>query len=283
MLFSFLFYQVFVSAQAGTKFLRELCSPDMDSLSVWRRRTTPHDRCRSLDLYLLLTRLDVSCDSIQVDFKIHQGHLQEFSEYRAWLCLPNGLRLMDGDCLWDGAFEREYSKLHRVVIQADTEGVYDLKAYCIAVDQTGAGVYRLESLVAIYGGEVTVLSSRELGTPSTDFDLSSNGIDGGASLASPFKRHMDLEPDEYPVVLAWVRPSYPNEADWARIEGRVIVLVKIDERGNVASAVVEEADRKLLAEAAIQAARKFKFTQAKKNGVPVRAVISIPFVFCPED
>lgn len=272
-----------ISAQAGIPLPRKACSPDMDSVFVWRRRTTPRDGCRSVYLGLRLSKLDVSCDTIQIDFEIRQRQ-QEFSEYRAWLCLPDGLRLIDGDWLWDGAFEGEHIKSHRVVVLADTEGVYNLKAYCIAVHQTGTAVYRcLENLAYIFGGKVGILCSRELGIPSSYFDLISSSADRPASLDSLIAEIMHPSFDEYPQVLVSVRPTYPEAARRAEIEGVVVVLVEIDERGDVSPVGVAKADHELLVEAAVEAARKFKFIPAKKDGVPVRLEIAIPFIFCLED
>jgi len=85
--------------------------------------------------------------------------------------------------------------------------------------------------------------------------------------------------DTYPVVVQRVEPKYPEMARKAEVEGTVMIMVTIDESGNVMSAWVAESSAEVLNQAAIDAAYKFKFTPAKQRDVPVKATISIPFRF----
>lgn len=85
--------------------------------------------------------------------------------------------------------------------------------------------------------------------------------------------------DTYPVVVRSAEPKYPELARKAEVEGTVMIMVTIDESGNVLSAWVAESGAEVLNEAAVEAAYKFKFTPAKQRDVPVKATISIPFRF----
>jgi protein TonB len=85
--------------------------------------------------------------------------------------------------------------------------------------------------------------------------------------------------DTYPVVVRSAEPKYPELARKAEVEGTVMIMVTIDEQGNVMSAWVAESSAEVLNEAAVEAAYKFKFTPAKQRDVPVKATISIPFRF----
>lgn len=89
--------------------------------------------------------------------------------------------------------------------------------------------------------------------------------------------------DTYPVVRQSAEPRYPELARKAEVEGTVVVMVTIDEQGNVISAWVAESSAEVLNEAALEAAYKFKFTPAKQRDVPVKATISIPFRFSLTD
>ena len=89
--------------------------------------------------------------------------------------------------------------------------------------------------------------------------------------------------DTYPIVTKSATPKYPDMARKAEVEGTVVVMVTIDEAGNVKRAWVAESSADILNESAIAAAYKFKFTPAKQRDVPVKATISIPFRFSLTD
>jgi protein TonB len=89
--------------------------------------------------------------------------------------------------------------------------------------------------------------------------------------------------DTYPVVLQAAKPDYPELARRAEVEGTVVVMVTVDEGGRVINAWVAESAAQILEEAALDAARKFKFSPAKQRDVPVKATISIPFRFSLTD
>ncbi len=91
-----------------------------------------------------------------------------------------------------------------------------------------------------------------------------------------------------------VAPSYPIFAKDFHISGTVVVQVVVDEQGNVINARylngnfrrprnVTEAQARLFAEdlkqAAINAARKWKFTPTTLSGVPVKVIGTITFNF----
>jgi len=73
-----------------------------------------------------------------------------------------------------------------------------------------------------------------------------------------------------PVLLRQVRPKYPEVARVSGFEGEVILLVYIDEHGNVRNAVVQYSPGlPALEEAALEAAYRCKFQPAEQQGVPV--------------
>lgn len=88
--------------------------------------------------------------------------------------------------------------------------------------------------------------------------------------------------DEPPRVVVQVPPEYPEMARKADLEGVVMVLISLDEFGNVEEATVIQGIEGLN-QAAIDAAIKWKFKPAKCRDIPVRVRIVIPVRFKLED
>ena len=94
------------------------------------------------------------------------------------------------------------------------------------------------------------------------------------------------KPDE-PLMLSSVEyrgqrpmPVYPRMSQRLREEGTTIVLVDIDTAGNVSRAVIDKSSGfERLDEAALDAARKARFTPATMGGVARNARAKLPFNF----
>jgi len=75
-----------------------------------------------------------------------------------------------------------------------------------------------------------------------------------------------------------VEPSYPPLAKAAHVTGSVMVEITIDENGSVISASALSG-HPLLKDAAVQAARGWKFAPTQLSGVPVKVIGTITFNF----
>ncbi|HVG21152.1 MAG TPA: TonB family protein [Blastocatellia bacterium] len=75
-----------------------------------------------------------------------------------------------------------------------------------------------------------------------------------------------------------VEPVYPPLAKAAQVSGAVVVEVTLDEEGNVISARAISG-HPLLKDAAVAAAREWKFSETKLRGEPVKVVGTITFNF----
>lgn len=75
-----------------------------------------------------------------------------------------------------------------------------------------------------------------------------------------------------------VDPATPPRARAARVSGAVVVEVIVDEAGNVISAV-PLSGHPLLRDAAVEAARGWKFELTELSGVPVRVIGTLTFNF----
>jgi len=71
---------------------------------------------------------------------------------------------------------------------------------------------------------------------------------------------------------------YPNDAERAGVQGEVMVRVWVSEMGDVEKAEVLSGDP-LLVDAAVSAARKFKFKPFIKDGKPVKVTTKLSFDF----
>ncbi|WP_405053885.1 energy transducer TonB [Variovorax soli] len=80
-------------------------------------------------------------------------------------------------------------------------------------------------------------------------------------------------------VLHAVPSPYPGEARRAGIEGRVLVEMEVDERGNVARTMVVGEAPKLLADAAVSALTQWKFRPHTYRGAPVKVRLRQPITF----
>ncbi|HEX8290410.1 MAG TPA: TonB family protein [Pyrinomonadaceae bacterium] len=75
-----------------------------------------------------------------------------------------------------------------------------------------------------------------------------------------------------------VSPSYPTIARTARVTGNVTVFLVVSERGEVESVIRAEGPQQLQ-QAAIEAARRWKFNPTELNGRPVRVTGYLSFNF----
>jgi protein TonB len=74
-------------------------------------------------------------------------------------------------------------------------------------------------------------------------------------------------------------PVYPEEALRDRVRGLVILRVLVSEVGDPVEIRVQKAARKDLTDAAVAAARQWKFEPGRKAGVAVRGWATIHFPF----
>jgi TonB family protein len=130
---------------------------------------------------------------------------------------------------------------------------------------------------------------------STNIQLTSNPLpvkitvtvsDGKGASATDSVNVSVLEPppiivENIPAVATTkTQPVYPDIARRARVAGRVVVEVTIDEQGNVSQARAIEGNA-MLHDAAVTAVKKWKFKPATKNGTPATDVQRVAFDFKP--
>jgi TonB family protein len=85
--------------------------------------------------------------------------------------------------------------------------------------------------------------------------------------------------EKAPEVITKVEPEYPQVALKSGLEGNVFLKVWVDESGNVVETSIIKSDQEVFNEAAMNAAKQWKFKPAISNGKPVAVWVSIPFRF----
>ncbi len=83
-----------------------------------------------------------------------------------------------------------------------------------------------------------------------------------------------------PEILTYVVPVYPPKARAQKIEGRVLLMVVVDESGKVEDNVQVVDSIPMLDQAAIDAVHQWSFTPARdSDGNPVRVQLEVPVPF----
>ena len=74
-------------------------------------------------------------------------------------------------------------------------------------------------------------------------------------------------------------PEYPKQLKNAKVAGRAVVKVHVNELGSVSDPVVKEASDPEFGRAALDAVRQWRFLPRIKEGQPVETTVDVPFVF----
>jgi protein TonB len=85
--------------------------------------------------------------------------------------------------------------------------------------------------------------------------------------------------DEPPVLNKWVEPFYPEYAKQNNIEGLVKVRVTVKASGGVEDVRIVESTDRVFDDAALEAARQWRFKPARKDGKKVRSMVMVPVKF----
>jgi periplasmic protein TonB len=101
------------------------------------------------------------------------------------------------------------------------------------------------------------------------------GSDGGTG-GGPFKPGAGIEP---PTLLREVKPAYTDEARRRSIEGNVQLEIVVRRDGSVANLRVLRSLGAGLDQKAMDAVRQWRFTPARRQGVPVDVVVEVSVEF----
>ena len=88
-----------------------------------------------------------------------------------------------------------------------------------------------------------------------------------------------IQVEEMPSIITQIKPVYPEEAVKKNETGKVWLKVKVDINGNPTTVVVVRSTNSIFDNAAVTAAKGYKFTPAKNKGKTVPVWVVIPFKF----
>ena len=149
-----------------------------------------------------------------------------------------------------------------------------------------SGRYNCEHMAHLWKWAALVILASNLvwaQSPSSATDVRQNdgqgadssGTVSGNSAATPPPTIADSTKLE---IIYAKRAEYPTAAEFQLIQGEVVVRVQVSETGDVEKAEVVSGDP-ILADAAVRAAKKYKFKPFIRNGKPVKVSTQLPFDF----
>jgi periplasmic protein TonB len=107
--------------------------------------------------------------------------------------------------------------------------------------------------------------------------LGKQGVGGGGGGTGPVEAKFGI--GDGPQWVYQDKPVYPYAAQRLGKNGRVVLKLTIDEKGNLTKAEVIEATDQIFVSAVIDAARRSKFRPARKNGVSFATWATWPITF----
>lgn len=135
----------------------------------------------------------------------------------------------------------------------------------------------------------TVASDRRIDEPAAaPIAAPTESQSGGAGTPSaPPYNHPQGTPnaspsssEAHPDYLRNPPPAYPGVARRRRIEGLVLLQVRVDEHGSAAAVALKQSSgHEALDGAALRAVRDWVFVPATRDGVPVASVVEVPIRF----
>ena len=122
-------------------------------------------------------------------------------------------------------------------------------------------------------------SATERTEPSSQA-ASNAGAENGPRNVGGFSAYSADKVDQIPAIARKVMPDYPSRARRLDLQGRVIVRLVVDTSGEPQACAIQEANPTgYFEDAALDAARRTRFTPGKLRGQAVNTVVLLPFTF----
>lgn len=117
------------------------------------------------------------------------------------------------------------------------------------------------------------------GTGAAIADLGGLGFQTASNLVAAIDVFEMSEVDKAPTAMMQIPPRYPADMQRDKVEGTVVLLFVLDERGRVKEVKAEKSSHPSFERPALEAARQWTFEPAVKDGKPVRARLRQPLRF----
>lgn len=108
---------------------------------------------------------------------------------------------------------------------------------------------------------------------------------GAIYAASPDETNIDfaLEDQTDAYVLETVAPKYPIEMLERGVQGRTLLMLRVDEVGEVSDIRVVTSSNQLFSQAAVKSVKKWYFQPGTRDGEAVPQIVTVPVDFLIED
>lgn len=136
------------------------------------------------------------------------------------------------------------------------------------------------AVVGVTGSGVTL--SGASGKPGgSGAGLGHHGVGGGGGGTGPVDARFGS--GDGPQWAYQEKPVYPYAAQRLGKRGRVVLRLTIDEKGNLTKTEVIEATDQIFVAAVLEAARRSRYSPARRNGIPFATRAIWPVTFSPGD
>jgi protein TonB len=131
----------------------------------------------------------------------------------------------------------------------------------------------------------TPIAGPRPGAPKAARQAADSRVDGSAEVDSVASRASEgSDPDTPPRVAVNPAPVYPPELLAARVEGRVVLRVRVGADGRVLAASIHRSSgHDAFDQAALGAVRRWRFNPARRAGLAIETEVAVPVRFVVED
>ncbi len=133
---------------------------------------------------------------------------------------------------------------------------------------------RLVSMAFKDGGYVTLYPA-PIPPPPGVWEIPGAPGSAGIKRLEPIQAGVELPASS---LIKRVEPVYPELALKARVQGRIVLVINVDEEGNVTEAKVQSG-HPILNDAAVTAVKQWKYRPTLLNGKPVPVIATVTVVF----
>jgi len=147
---------------------------------------------------------------------------------------------------------------------------HELEDFAVVVP-VSEDVSRGKFFVYVFAGGLEVLNSR---MPQAQIN---------AGYAKIIAHKIKGVTDAAPQPLIGPAPEYPSQLRKKKVHGQAVISCHISTKGEVLDPVVKSASDPAFGEAALAAAREWRFIPRVVDGKPVNAPADLPFEFSPEE
>ncbi len=174
---------------------------------------------------------------------------------------------------------------YQTTARADTVGNFSFTgfpagAYEVQVRQPGFQLFTNPSVILNAGQETSLNVKLSIGQVTENVDVIANGVPSAAATHSAQPTRIRVGGNVQATrILSMPRPTYPEAAQAAGVQGAVVLEGIISKEGSLTSIKVVNSVDPALDQAALEAVRQWQYQPTLLNGEPVEVITSITINF----